>query len=80
MPFSTMRWAMPKRPQISRLCWAWQIERLPKLTVSSSSSSTDGTPRRASDNAKVGPAMPAPTITTGRREPLPSSSAGRRYG
>jgi hypothetical protein len=56
---------------------AWQIERLPRLTVSSSSSTTDGTPRWASDNARVGPAMPAPTITTGRRSLLPSSSAGR---
>jgi len=68
---------MPKRSQTSRLCLAWQIERLPLLTVSSSSSTTTGTPRVASPNANVGPAIPAPTTTTGRRRPGASSSGAR---
>jgi hypothetical protein len=58
-----------------------QIARLPKQTESSASSSTTGTPCRASPIAEQKPTGPAPTTTTGRRwASHPSCSGGNAAG
>ena len=57
-----------------------EMARLPVETVSSSSSSTEATPRRAKSRARVSPTTPPPTMATGTSSAAPprSSAAGRR--
>jgi hypothetical protein len=70
----------PIRSRICMLGRAMQMARLPSLKVSLRSISTDRTPYRASAKAAVMPIGPAPTITTGCRTDVPSSSGTARAG
>ena len=64
-PFASILRPRPRRPKISRLRLAMQMARLPVLTVSSSSTSTTGTPRCARSSARVSPTSPPPATTAG---------------
>ena len=62
-PLGIMRSAIPSRVAISIVRLPCAIDRLPRLTVLLSSSSTQPIPRTPRSTAAVNPARPPPTIT-----------------